>query len=227
MRYPSTLSLALIVHVLLSIVGLMILACTATPATPTPFTCQELADKLASAQTETAAYVLTSTWDESGCTKKAAGEQFYKDVPVTVEVTRVVPVTVPVTKVVEVPVTVPVTRVVVKEVPVTKIIRETTIIMVTPELARNSSLAGTTWRFTKTPNYNRLPSSSIREFLIDGTWCDLCRTGHSWEQSGDIVHIYAEDKYSTEIGTVSGDSMSGTGSNVVGQSWTWEAFIID
>ena len=37
MRYLSTISLALIVHVLLSIVGLMILACTATPtATPTP-----------------------------------------------------------------------------------------------------------------------------------------------------------------------------------------------
>jgi len=37
MRYLSTLSLALIVHVLLSIVVLMALACTATPtATPTP-----------------------------------------------------------------------------------------------------------------------------------------------------------------------------------------------
>ena len=37
MRYLFSISLALIVHVLLSIVGLMILACTATPAaTPTP-----------------------------------------------------------------------------------------------------------------------------------------------------------------------------------------------
>jgi hypothetical protein len=37
MRYLSSISLALIVHVLLSIVGLMILACTATPtAIPTP-----------------------------------------------------------------------------------------------------------------------------------------------------------------------------------------------
>jgi len=32
MRYLSTLSLALIVHVLLSIVAVMALACTATPA---------------------------------------------------------------------------------------------------------------------------------------------------------------------------------------------------
>ena len=32
MRYLSTLSLALIVHVLLSIVVLMVLACTVTPA---------------------------------------------------------------------------------------------------------------------------------------------------------------------------------------------------
>jgi hypothetical protein len=36
MRYLSSISLALIAHVLLSIVGLMILACTATPAEPTP-----------------------------------------------------------------------------------------------------------------------------------------------------------------------------------------------
>jgi len=37
MRYLSSISLALIVHVLLSIVGLMILACASTPAaTPTP-----------------------------------------------------------------------------------------------------------------------------------------------------------------------------------------------
>jgi len=55
------------------------------------FSCQELADKLASAQTETAARVLTSTWDESGCTQRAAEEQLYRDVPVTVQVKRVVP----------------------------------------------------------------------------------------------------------------------------------------
>ena len=36
MRYLSSISLALIVHVLLSIVVLMALACTATPATPAP-----------------------------------------------------------------------------------------------------------------------------------------------------------------------------------------------
>jgi len=219
------------VHALLSIVVLMALACTATPATPTPFTCQELADKLASAQTETAAFVLTSTWDESGCTKKAAGEQFYKDVPVTVEVTRVVPFTVPVTKVVEVPVTVPVTRVVVKEVPVTEIVPETTIIMVTPELARNSSLAGTAWRVVR--NYtvgNYRSSSAVINFHNDGTWNESGfggRDTNSWEQSGDIVHIYTNQKYSTYIGTLSGDSMSGTGSNVLGHEWDWEAVPVD
>ena len=211
----------------------MALACTATPAEQTPttstaFSCQELADTLADAQTETAAQVFITAWEDSGCAEKAVGDQPSPNLVIQdVLVYRDVPVTVPVTRVVEVPVTVPVTRVVVKEVPVTRVVPETTIIMVTPELARSSSLAGTTWRFTKTPNYNRLPSSTIREFLIDGTWCDRCGTGHFWEQSGDIVHIYSEDKYSTEIGTVSGDSMSGTGSNVVGQSWTWEAFIVD
>ena len=68
MRYLSTLSLALIVHVLLSIVVLMTLACTATPAKPTSsgaFSCMELADKLAAAQTETAAMVLTRSWNEN------------------------------------------------------------------------------------------------------------------------------------------------------------------
>jgi hypothetical protein len=41
MRYLSTISLALVVHVLLSIVVLMALACTAAPATPPPVPAQE------------------------------------------------------------------------------------------------------------------------------------------------------------------------------------------
>ena len=80
MRYLSSISLALVV--------LMALACTATPAEPTPatpapaapaptssgaFSCMELADKLAAAQTETAAKVLTRSWNESGCAQKVAG----------------------------------------------------------------------------------------------------------------------------------------------------------
>ena len=73
MRYLSTLSLAVVVHVvhvLLSIGVLMALACTATPAAPAPtssgaFSCMELADKLAAAQTETAAMVLTRSWNEN------------------------------------------------------------------------------------------------------------------------------------------------------------------
>ena len=76
MRYLFSISLALIVHVLLSIVVLMALACTAEPAEPTPsgaFSCMELADKLAAAQTETAASVLTRSWNESGCAQKVAG----------------------------------------------------------------------------------------------------------------------------------------------------------
>ena len=77
MRLPTAILLALIV--------LMALACTATPAEPTPaptpakptssgaFSCNELADKLAAAQTETAARVLTLSWNESGCAQRAAG----------------------------------------------------------------------------------------------------------------------------------------------------------
>ena len=78
MRYLSSISLALIVHVLLSIVVLMALACTATPAAPAPtssgaFSRMELADKLAAAQTETAAMVLTRSWNESGWAQTAEG----------------------------------------------------------------------------------------------------------------------------------------------------------
>ena len=67
-RYLSSISLALIM--------LMALACTATPATPAPttstaFSCQELADTLAATQTETAAQVFISAWEESGCAEKA------------------------------------------------------------------------------------------------------------------------------------------------------------
>ena len=130
----------------------------------------------------------------------------------------------------DVPVTVPVTRVIVKEVPVTRVVPETTIIMATPELARSSSLAGTTWRFVIDYIDRSSTGSIVREFYNDGTWN---RPGffksdrNLWEQSGDIVHIYRDDKHSTDIGTVSGDSMSGTGSSVIGDSWTWEAFPVD
>ena len=73
MRYLSSIPLALVV--------LMALACSATPAEPEPveskpsgaFSCMELADKLAAAQTETAARVLTLSWNESGCAQKVAG----------------------------------------------------------------------------------------------------------------------------------------------------------
>jgi len=64
------------------VVGLMV-ACSSAPApqasTPVPttpsgaFSCKELADKLASAQTETAARILTLSWNESGCAQKVAG----------------------------------------------------------------------------------------------------------------------------------------------------------
>jgi len=63
MRYLSSISLALIV--------LMALAC-AEPTTGA-FSCQELADKLAAAQTEMAAVVLTRSWNDSGCAQRAAG----------------------------------------------------------------------------------------------------------------------------------------------------------
>ena len=156
-----------------------------------------------------------------------------------VKVTREVPVTVVVQKVttqeVEVTREVPVTRVV--EVPVTRVVPETTIIMVTPELTRSSSLAGTTWRFVYTgtkESYGRdnTWSKSI-EFFSDGRWMvrniePFADIEHEyWEQSGDIVHLYSNDKYTTYVGTVSGDGMSGTASNVLGKSWTWEGFLVD
>jgi len=64
------MKLILITSVALVVV-LMALACTATPAAaPAPtssgaFSCMELADKLAAAQTETAAMVLTRSWNEN------------------------------------------------------------------------------------------------------------------------------------------------------------------
>ena len=71
----------LLTAISLALVALMALACTATPAAPMPaaptssgaFSCMELADKLATAQTETAAMVLTRSWNESGCAQKVAG----------------------------------------------------------------------------------------------------------------------------------------------------------
>ena len=105
---------------------------------------------------------------------------------------------------------------------VTRVVPETTIIMVTPELPRSSSLAGTTWRFVIDYIDSISTGSDVREFSNDGTWGypnHSTNQIYGWKHSGDIVHIYRNSKYSTEIGTVSGDSISGTGSTVEGEKW--------
>jgi hypothetical protein len=48
-------------------------------------------------------------------------------------------------------------------------------------------------------------------------------TGWTWSQDEATVKWYSDGKFATYVGTVYGDSMSGTGSNDWGNSWTWTA----
>ena len=102
------------------------------------------------------------------------------------------------------------------------------------------SLSGTTWRLEPS---GIVVESSMWEFLSDGrvrsfntkfNFSEEVDPGgdpeitsrSAWEQDGATVRIYINDKVSTNVGTLSGDYMYGTGSNQMGMDWTWKAYRI-
>lgn len=46
---------------------------------------------------------------------------------------------------------------------------------------------------------------------------------NTWSQAADQVTMSTDNGYSTYLGTIEGDTISGTASNRRGQSWTWTA----
>lgn len=88
-------------------------------------------------------------------------------------------------------------------------------------------LAGTTWEGETTNGYFFTNST----FLADGTFkysytsdvnnvTDM--TNATWTQEGKQVKIEFNNHFADYTGTLEGDLLSGTASNVKGNSWTWE-----
>ena len=126
------------------------------------------------------------------------------------------------------------------------------VIIVTPTPRAVGSVSGTNWYFKKydfrVEKNTRRTTSSVVELLSDGRvkipqmWSDGVQqpsfwdaelTNRSWwEQDGETVRIYVNNKYSTNVGTLAGDykgeswTMFVTTSNQDGESWSWTASYI-
>lgn len=86
------------------------------------------------------------------------------------------------------------------------------------------NLTGTSWHFE---DLDYLINYQL-EFLDDGRLRlfnshDTTPDNDSWEQEAGTVRIYYNDNFSTLKGTLSGNTMSGTSSNIIGQSFVWRA----
>jgi outer membrane biogenesis lipoprotein LolB len=93
----------------------------------------------------------------------------------------------------------------------------------TPAPDNVASLEGTTWHYAdKDWQYDL-------EFAPNGVLHtthpnDKTRDNDTWEQSGETIHFYYNDKFSHYTGTVSGNNlMMGTATNKKGSSWDWKA----
>ena len=86
------------------------------------------------------------------------------------------------------------------------------------------SLAGTSWEGTDSDGdhyvYRFIAGGHLAYTSPTGTFD---QTEDSWSQSGPQVTMKTVHGYSTRVGTLSGDTMSGTASNVANRSWTWSA----
>ena len=85
-------------------------------------------------------------------------------------------------------------------------------------------LEGTAWAGTDSDGdayvYRFNPAGQYGFTSPSGTYNDSSDT---WSQTGDQVTMSTSGGYSTYHGTIVGDSISGTASNIRGHSWTWTA----
>jgi len=104
------------------------------------------------------------------------------------------------------------------------------------------SLSGTTWwiitdgMFADGQDYWKIEFLINREMVCGNAinpqlWnnplhCDET-TGWTWSQDEATVKWYSDGKFATYVGTVYGESMSGTGFNDWGNSWTWTETLVE
>jgi outer membrane biogenesis lipoprotein LolB len=85
-----------------------------------------------------------------------------------------------------------------------------------------TSLTGSKWHYT----------DADWQYDIEFAGGGVLRTTHpndkskdndTWEQDGNTVNFYFNNKFSTYNGTLSGNQLSGSASNKNGAKWTWKA----
>lgn len=85
-------------------------------------------------------------------------------------------------------------------------------------------LAGSTWAGTDSDG-----DAYVYRFEAGGQYAFTSPSGSyqdpgdTWSQSGDQVTMSTSGGYATYTGTIQGDTVSGTASNISGHSWTWTA----
>jgi hypothetical protein len=89
-------------------------------------------------------------------------------------------------------------------------------------------LEGTTWTGTvRAPdsNGNFNDNEYVMEFLsgnrLHWNWNGTKYTNATWQQTGRAVRIEMNDGYSTWLGTIEGNRMSGSSVNKLGHKWDW------
>ena len=82
-------------------------------------------------------------------------------------------------------------------------------------------LAGTTWLAQDVVGatvYEFLPTGVLKYSYNGSTFLN-----GTWRQSGSAVYMEMNNRYAERDAVIRGDSMSGTGHNTVGKTWTWTA----
>jgi opacity protein-like surface antigen len=92
----------------------------------------------------------------------------------------------------------------------------------------SSDVTGTTWTMTYYDKAVQQEYTYDITFLAGGKLSnshpnDTTPDNDSWEQNGTTVTLYFNNSYATYTGTIEGNSISGTASNVAGSTWEWSA----
>lgn len=93
-----------------------------------------------------------------------------------------------------------------------------------PADASPASLAGTDWSGSDSDG-----DPFAVHFLEGGGFTytntgnpDVTPNNETWTLTGSSITMRFNDGFATRVGTVTGDTMSGTASNVDGTTWTWK-----
>ncbi len=84
------------------------------------------------------------------------------------------------------------------------------------------SVSETTWEGKDSDGeystYNFLTEGILHYEIPSGSW-----QNGTWKQDGNKIYYEMNNKFSEQYGTIRGNKMKGTGHNIEGHEWTWNA----